>query len=176
MIFGANIGAAELHLSNGETRRFTPTGQASISSRAKTGAREIEDFGDGKTLAARYFVGLNVGKTPTWTPKDVIDIVYKVRKKQGASGDVSVLAQRGIYEDSQNRRIDEKSVQVIVLNLSGDKDFVKKAQALGEELRARLKQERVLIEIQKGGIAQHLWSATDPKVLKREASKSPPAP
>jgi hypothetical protein len=34
---------------------------------------------------------------------------------------------------------------------------------LGESLRIALKQERVIIEIQKGGVVEHMYSATDPR-------------
>lgn len=168
MILPAFIGEAVHHLRDGSVRRFRPTGPLLTYRAPPRGASEdIEHFGKGGTQAARIIVGLNVGTTPTYTPEYVIDLVYKIRKAQSASGDVSVLAQLGIYEDSEGRRIDEQSVQIVILDLGGEKNFKQAMLDLGEELRIRMKQERVIIEMQKGGVVQDVYSATDPKLLKK---------
>jgi hypothetical protein len=167
MIIPAYVGEVVHHLKDGTVRRWRPKPNAPmlIGDGQLAEKNPIEHLGAGGTRGARFFVGLNVGDVPTHTPEQVIDLVYKIRKAQGASGDVSVLVQLGIYEDSKGRRIDEESVQVIVLDLSGDSEFVKQMLDLGERLRIDLKQERVIIELQRGGVTQDVYSATDPKLM-----------
>jgi hypothetical protein len=167
MILKANTGEVIIRMNDGGARRWKPSGPLVMSETPPaTKSREKEKLGTG-AMAARLFIGLNVEETPTWTPEHVIDLVYKIRKAQGVSGDLSVLAQHGIYEDTKKRRIDEKSLQVVLLDLAGDPEFTDKITILAEELRTRLKQERVIVEIQQGGVTKEVFSATDPAILNK---------
>jgi hypothetical protein len=113
-------------------------------------------------LAARFFVGLNVGVETKWTERDVIDAVVRIRRKQGASPGASIMSQRGIYEDQSHRIIDEPSVQIIIIDFDGTEQdaFTKEMIALGEQLTRELQQETVLLEIQKRGIVEDQYTLT----------------
>jgi hypothetical protein len=164
------LGEVVHHTKQGKCH-WHPDGAVYRYAPAPASAREIEDFGAGDTEAARIFVGFNVGGTPTHTLSQVADAVYEIRKRQGASGDASLLLQRGIYE-SDGERVDEDSAQVVILNLTGEKNFTAHMLALAERLREQLSQERVIVEMQKGGVVQHVYSATDPAVIERERQKA----
>lgn len=113
-------------------------------------------------LAARFFVGLNVGVETKWTERDVVDAVVKIRRAQGAVPGASILSQRGIYEDQSRRIIDEPSVQVIIIDFDGVEQgtFTKEMIALGEQLARDLQQETVLLEIQKRGVVEDQYTLT----------------
>lgn len=113
---------------------------------------------DDKTpmVSARLFVGLNVGKRKAWKVEDVIKIVKRVRTDQTGNPSASFLWQKGIYQhDVSGDVITEDSVQVVILNLKFLKTSAKKFQAqmveLAETLAKKLKQESVIVEIQRGG-------------------------
>jgi hypothetical protein len=128
-------------------------------------ANPIERLGSGG-YAARIFVGLMVGQENRWTVDDVIRITYEVRKRQAKGGPVegaSILAQHGIYEDVATReRVIEPSAQVVIIDLSGrEKEaFVAEMQELAEALRAELEQQTVILEIQKKGVLEDVYSVT----------------
>jgi hypothetical protein len=140
------------------TRRFRPIG----------GIREVHVGAasnpttrlGGGGYSARLFVGLSVGQTPTYTIDDVIKIVWRVRKAQKKGADASILAQHGIYEDFKGERVVEPSVQIIIIDLAGlqKKAFVTDMKALAEELRGKLKQEVVILEIQRRGVSTDVFS------------------
>ena len=48
----------------------------------------------GGGFSARIFVGLNVGTRKAFDVDDVVDLVWKVRKKQKRTADASILAQK----------------------------------------------------------------------------------
>ena len=112
--------------------------------------------------SARIFVGLNVGQRKAYNVDDVVKIVWNVRKKQKRSGDASILAQRGIYEDRKGKRVVEPSVQVVLIDLAGTpaKEFTHEMVELAEALCHKLKQETVILEIQKGGVVKDVYSVT----------------
>jgi len=168
-VIPAYTGEVVHKMKDGGVRRFRPKGPMYVAHDYYK-PNPIEHFGSGGTRAARLFIGLNVGETPKWKPEDVMNRIYKIRKKQKASGDMSVLTQLGIYEDSEGRRIDEESVQVILLDLSDDPNFVKNILDLADELRGELEQERIIVEIQKGGVVQDVYSATDPRLVAAEST------
>lgn len=126
-------------------------------------AARIGKRGKHIVLAARLFVGLSVHEKPKWSVKDVVDVVRDVREAQTGDPSASFLSQRGIYKhQSGNRIIDEKSVQVIVLDRAGvgRKKFEKQIIQLGEELARRLKQETVVGELQVNGVTKDAWFIT----------------
>jgi hypothetical protein len=146
-------------------RRFKPRGRmhnhSETSKRKDAVDNPVERLGGGG-YSARLFVGLNVGQTQKYDEDDVVDIVWKTRKKQGALADASILTQKGIYEDRAGDLVTEPSVQVIIIDLSGagKKEFVGEMQQLAETLRRRMKQETVILEIQRKGTTVDVYSVT----------------
>lgn len=142
------------------TRRFKPRGKLRVHS-VGVEANPTTRLGGG-SYSARIFVGLNVGTRRGFTEKDVIGVVWRVRKKQKRSADSTILSQKGIYEDFRGRRIIEPSVQVLVIDTAGTpkREFVGEMKELAEALQRRLKQETVILEIQKKGVSVDVYSVT----------------
>lgn len=113
-------------------------------------------------LTARIFVGLNVGQTPTYDIQDVMRIVKRVRKKQGATPDSSFLFQRGFFTDEVTAEtVEENSVQVVLFDFSGDEDkFEEDMSELGETLATGLQQQVVFVEMQKRGVPYRVLRVT----------------
>jgi hypothetical protein len=113
-------------------------------------------------LAARIFVGLNVGTETKYTIQDFMQQTLKVRRSQGKRADGSFLGQMGIYEDTKGRTIEEPSVQIVLLDLGGEEEKVwtREMLALGGHLRRKFHQETVIVEIQQQGIARAVYSIT----------------
>lgn len=110
---------------------------------------------DDPVLAARLFVGFNVGPRPVWTIDDLIPIVRRVRERQGHKADATFLVQKGIYTSMKDSSVvEEDGAQVIVLDLDGTpaKAFKDEMVELGETIATRLEQETVILELQKGGL------------------------
>ena len=165
MIYPAHLGETTHVFRNGRRRRWRSTGAVNYHRDPSSQAEEknpIEVIGQGDNLAARFFVGLNVGDVPTWTPKDVADIVWRERKRQGQNGSTSILSQLGIYESASGEKIEEPSVQVIVLDLAGtpEEKFLREMTEVGEALVRELKQESVILELQRSGIVQRVYTVT----------------
>ena len=165
MIIPAYLGEAVHHLKNGRVCRFRPEGPYYFGE-GEYHENPIEDYGEGGVRAARLIIGLNVGRKPKWTPKQVMEKVYKWRKAKGLPGSMTVIAQLGIYEDTKNRKISERSVQVILLDLGGDEKFVENVLKMAEEFCTSLKQEQIIVEIQKSGVVERVYSATHPGKIK----------
>jgi hypothetical protein len=155
-------GEATHHHTDGSIHRFTPA----KNSRLKTYHEAVRENPTTRLssggLSARLFVGLNVGQKRGYTVDDVVEIVWKVRKKQKRSGDASILAQKGIYEDRSGKRVTEPSVQIIIIDFSGAaKDvFTSEMEGLAETLCKQMKQETVILEIQKRGVVEDVYSVT----------------
>jgi hypothetical protein len=142
-------------------RRFRPRGSLKCY---HEGAQEnpTTRLGGGG-YSARIFVGLNVGQRKAYSVDDVVKIVWGVRKRQGRSGDASILAQRGIYEDRGGKRVVEQSVQIIIIDFSGatKKGFIAEMIELAEALQKRMKQETVILEIQNKGRVVDVFSIAE---------------
>jgi hypothetical protein len=113
--------------------------------------------------AARIFVGFNVGPKPRWAMTDVVRIVKRIRKKQVGSPDATFLYQRGLYTSKKDDSVvDEKGAQIIILNLIGASvpEFRAQMLELAEEIATKLKQEEVIVEIQRGGISKETVGVT----------------
>ncbi len=108
-----------------------------------------------KMLSARFVVGFNVKSKPTWTVDDLIKVVRSKRSKQHQKPDSSFIVQRGIYSGGR-KLVVEDGAQVIVLNIFKvrDRTFVNQMIALADEIAAKLKQDTVLLEIQRGGLVE----------------------
>ena len=165
MIVHTYLGEVTHKLKSG-TRRFRPTGEVRmLAPDGRPQNNPVERLGSGG-YSARIFVGLKVGQETKWTIDDVISVTYDELKRQAKGGPVegaSVLAQHGIYEDFVTKeRVVEPSVQVIVIDLSGkDKDaFTRDMEALAEALRKKLEQQTVILEIQKRGVVEDVYSVT----------------
>jgi hypothetical protein len=135
--------------------------------KADEAARRIGGGG----LAARIFVGLNVGKVEKWTKQDAIDVVVHVRKKQKALPDASIMSQTGLYTDSETGAlIQEPSLQIIVLETSGKtkKVFLREMTELADALRKELEQQVVILELQLSGVVTDVYEVKPAKKRKRK--------
>jgi hypothetical protein len=107
-------------------------------------------------IAARLFVGLKVGNVERWSLDDVLSVTRETRVAQVGDGDpgASFLYQKGIYRETSGAIIDENSVQVIVLNLTGatQEEFEAQMVEVAETLARRLEQEQVWVELQRNGV------------------------
>lgn len=142
------------------SRRFKPKGHL-VCYHPGALQNPVSRLGGGG-YSARIFVGLNVGQTQKYKVDDVVKIVWRTRKKQKKSADASILAQRGIYEDFKGKRVVEQSVQVILIDTAGTPktEFVREMTELAEALRKSMKQETVILEIQRRGVSQDVYSVT----------------
>jgi len=150
---------------------FEPNGRLTLVG----GSRALEQNPAGWTTrqpvyAARVFVGFNVGARPRWAMSDVVRIVKRVRVAQVGAPDATFLYQRGLYTSKKDDSVvDEKGAQVIVLNLAGASASEWRTQmiALAEELATKLKQEEVIVEIQRGGISKETIGVTPVRRARR---------
>lgn len=113
--------------------------------------------------SARLFVGFNVGGQPRWDIDDLARVVFAERKRQGKSPDASLLMQKGIYQSIVTGRPEtEDGAQVIVLNLDGTPvaQFRRDMLRLAEVIAKKMKQELVIVEVQKDGVSQQIWEVT----------------
>jgi hypothetical protein len=170
MLINAHLGEVTHHLKSGRVRHFRPegkiyavtdTGRRVAASEYRKKRNPIDRIGDGG-YAARIFVGLNVGKETKWTIDDVIRIVVKTRKAQKRVPDASIIAQSGIYQDKTGDLVVEPSVQIVIIDLAGTPKaaFLKEMKRLAELLRKQLQQETVILEIQKSGVSEDVYSVT----------------
>lgn len=115
---------------------------------------------DTPTLAARLFVGFNVGGTPTYSMDHLVEIVRKSLRSQGASEDSSFVYQKGVYTHKDSREVvKEDGAQVIILNTEEgvtQAQFKERVIAVADAIIDQMKQEAVVIEIQKGGVAERV--------------------
>ncbi len=112
--------------------------------------------GASETLAARIFVGFNVGGEPRWTLGHLIEIVQRVRRLQGHAPDSSFVAQKGIYTSRlSGETITEDGAQVILIDLEGLplEQFEQEMMVLAGEIAGVLEQEEVILEIQRNGLS-----------------------
>ncbi len=108
-----------------------------------------------KVLAARLFVGFNVGGKPTWKLPDLVKIVAAVRLKQKRDPDASFIAQKGIFTSHlTGTTIVEDGAQIILINLHNDPlpKFRAQMEHLAEVIAKKLKQELIILELQRAGI------------------------
>jgi hypothetical protein len=163
----ANLGEATHRLKSGVMKTFRPVGQTyeAVDGQLRPiGPRNnpIERIGGGG-LSARLFVGLSVGDKPTYSIDDVVRATIEVRKSQGLGADASFLIQRGVYTHSGSGQVvTENSVQIIILDFEGRSKaaFTQDVTQLAEDLRARLRQESVIVEVQERGVVQDVYSVT----------------
>ena len=108
-------------------------------------------------LAARLFVGFNVGGEATYDIDDLIEVVGRVRQDQGRAPDASFLAQRGVYSHAVDGSVvTEDSAQIIIIDMLQQKlrAFTAEMIDLADQICLEMSQETVIVEIQKDGITQ----------------------
>lgn len=117
--------------------------------------------------SARLFIGLSQQargrrKARKHTVAAVVKIVKSVRTNQGIDPDSSFISQRGLYTNRDQDIISEKSVQVVILSIFGEK--VKEFQAniieVAEVLAQKLGQDEVIVEFQRSGVSKRFVSVT----------------
>lgn len=121
------------------------------------------------TWAARLFVGLNVGGKPKWKIDDVVKVVRRIRTAQGHSPNLSFIAQKGIFRSSDTGKVvEEDSVQIIIIGSGESKaEFGEDMLLLAEEIASALKQEKVVVEIQRNGISVETYGVAPKAKPKR---------
>src|SRR4029077_457237 len=151
-----HLGQTRLQRSNGDHFTFKPRGEVKEINPASKANPVKRRTGD-QLLAARFFVGLNVGDKPTHSFEDVIKAVTDIRK-----GAASFIAQRGVYAPHVGPRVEEDSVQILIFNDAGinREAFTDEMIILGEELAAKLKQEEIYLDIQNRGIVEDSFTVT----------------
>lgn len=118
------------------------------------------------TWAARLFVGFNVGTTPTYEMEDIIKIVRRVRREQGAPEDSSYVYQRGVYthQSHDGEVVTENGAQIVLLNLDPsvtEKAFRRQMIELANVIVREMQQETVIIEMQQGGIVREVIGVSE---------------
>lgn len=151
----ADTRAVYLSGPQGRTARFRPNGKVQLVGQHVVANPELW-ASDEPMLAARLFVGFNVGAEPTWKMNDLITVVTRARVGQGHDPDASYLVQKGVYTSKKTGdTVTEDGAQVVLLNVSGEpqKSFEKEMTELAETIAGVLRQEEIIVEIQRGGIA-----------------------
>lgn len=106
--------------------------------------------------AARLFVGFHVGGKPRYEIDDLIPIVREMRRRQAPHDpSATFIAQRGIYRyRGTGKIIEEKGAQVMIFDFmdTAPETFREQMIRLAEEIAKRLRQELVIVEIQRNGV------------------------
>lgn len=149
---------------NGDVGFFRPNGRLTLEGRSNAYVENPAGWSSRQPIyAARIFVGFNVGEKPRWKMGDAVRIVKRIRKAQVGTPDATFLYQRGLYTSKRDQSVvDEQGAQIIILNLAGSpvKEFRQQMVELGEEIATKLKQEEVIVEIQRGGISKETIGVT----------------
>lgn len=104
--------------------------------------------------AARLFVGFNVGDQPVYSMSHLVGLVREVRETQAGDPSSSFVSQRGIYRHEAGDVIEEDGAQVILINAEfiPEEQFRDQIIALAETIAGNMKQDEVIVEMQKGGV------------------------
>jgi hypothetical protein len=162
-IIPAHTGVASWSHPTGAEGRFRPNGKLELITSAdmRPNVSTWRSAGN-QTMAARLFVGFNVGGKPRWTMEDLIRVVRGARVAQHQRQDASFVAQKGIYTHTAPGRspkiIEEKGAQVILIRMPDEPEgaFRGHMVELAEAIADRLKQAEVVLELQRGGIVQEV--------------------
>lgn len=123
------------------------------------GEHNPTEWSSKKVLSARLVVGFNVGEQPTYEMADLMRIVERVRRSQSGNPSATFVAQEGIYQHADNGPVvHEKGAQVLLINTGGDsrKKFTKQMVKLAETIAREMRQELVIVEIQKNGLSEEI--------------------
>jgi hypothetical protein len=147
-----------------ESGSFEPVGKFSLA--YKSGRTALNprlnprpsDSADKPVLSARLFFGFGAGATPTWSIKDLLPIVKRVRKEQIDATDSAICYQNGVLSHMEKDvTVTEDGVQIVILNLQEavtNKQFEDQLVELGEAITRELKQRQIIVEMQKNGLFQ----------------------
>lgn len=163
-----NVNAGPIHFHGGS---FRPKGEL-YDCCGDEDARENPRKTTGAAFSARLFVGFNVGPAATYTIDDLIDLVYAEREAAGRPF-ASFLAQRGIYRHDDGSRVVEDGGQVIILATwkTTERAFLNEMTRLGEYLAKEMRQESILLEVQKRGVQIGTWWVTPPPTKRPKRRK-----
>jgi len=115
---------------------------------------------DSPLWSARIFVGLEkqhptTGRVLNKYPMPrLVNIVKRVRMTQVGDPGSSFITQRGLFKTPGGKIVPEKSAQVIILSIYGEKQkqFKENIGKLAETIRQEFDQDMVIVEIQRDGI------------------------
>ena len=148
---------------------FIPRGSMYQSGRRTRASGDYAVKGRG-LLTGRIVVGFNVGAKTVWRLQDLVKAVRTIREAQGRTAGATFLAQRGIYQTAvKGKLVQEPGAQIIIQNiwdLAPKAAFIKDMRGIAKKLTVMLKQESVLLEVQKGGRVIYSAVETKPKRLK----------
>jgi hypothetical protein len=114
------------------------------------------------TLAARIFVGFNVGDEPAYRLDDLVDLVGEIRRAQGKPN-ATFMSQKGIYQHHDSRHIvEEDGAQIIIIDTWSTpiNDFAEEMVAMAEAIAESMSQEEVIVEIQRNGLTQEVMGVS----------------
>lgn len=117
------------------------------------------DFESDDVYAARLIVGFNVEGEAVYTLDDLVELVTAIRTEQGKP-DASFLAQKGVYQHRESGHVVvEDSAQVLIVDVWGtsQKDFVAEMIQLAEHIAREMRQELVILDIQRNGLTQKVY-------------------
>lgn len=157
----AQLGPTTLVHDDGSSVRFVPKGKLrAIGEWAEENPAKKRS--GNALLAARFFVGFNVGNEPTYTIEDVVEFFAEIRNEQDRDAGASFLIQKGIYQPRGGSRTEEDSAQIIVFNDEGidEEVFTDEMIVVAEKLAKKMKQEVVILEIQKRGVTVDAYTVT----------------
>lgn len=151
-------------LANGKTMKweggsFHPNGPR--IGRGEGGGRLAKNFtrwsSKEPVMAARIFVGFNVGEDPVYKLDDLIEIVKKARWAQIGDPSSTFIAQRGIYRHGDDV-VEEEGAQIILINTEGFsyEGWVEQMVLLAEAIAERMQQDEVFVEIQESGVTKQV--------------------
>lgn len=126
----------------------------------------IDWTGEKVTYSAHLFVGFSIKDKPTWTMADLVKLVKRVRRRQVKHPDSSFIYQRGVYtHESDGMVVTEDAAQVVLLNVHPVtrrfSTFRKHMIRLAEIICKELKQETVIVRIDKNGIAEETYGVKE---------------
>ena len=158
----------QLKVENGAVRTdgfsFTPKGKEKLFGRNPA---DFQVYGVPQN-AARLFVGFNVGSKATWNVDDLARLFRRFRSEQRNDAgkpipiDSSFVIQKGFYTSNDGEVVYENSSQLIVLSIFGESEhkFAENMIELAGRLARELKQETIILEIQRKGIPIEVFGVT----------------
>lgn len=116
---------------------------------------------DPNAMKALLFVGFAVGDgAVTWKMSNLIAIVRAHRAAAGRDPSASFIGQRGVYRSKKGTQaiVEEDGAQVVIFPMDGEtlKDFQADMIVLAEHICREMKQEEVIVEIQRNGAVVRL--------------------
>lgn len=128
----------------------------SYSRRMRMNPRELLST---DTYAARLVVGFKVGDRPTYNIDDLVEIVTAFRKAQGKP-DASFISQKGVYQHRSSREIVVEDSGQVIIDVWGTPpdEFLDEMTMLAEHVATTMQQESVILEIQRNGVTQQVFS------------------